>query len=153
MVQKDLGEPQVVCFIVWEMFMSPSKELSVGGSHGDMPGHISRTYKDRMTAPFVTTLDTATGKLDRTEFPNYFREESCKKNWTRLFAQLHARMKKRNLEDAMMLGWFTDVPAQKEELVYWKDVSGNLPWVSHRAFHGQACCRAGHQGGLQYEHP
>ncbi len=152
-VQKDLGEPQVVCFIVWEMFMSPSKELSVGGSHGDMPGHISRTYKDRMTAPFVTTLDTATGKLDRTEFPNYFREESCKKNWTRLFAQLHARMKKRNLEDAMMLGWFTDVRAREGGACLLEGRQRRSALGLARAFHGQACCRAGHQGGLQYEHP
>jgi hypothetical protein len=133
-VQKNLGEPRIVCFIVWEMFMSPSQDVSVGGSHGDMPGYISRTYKDRMTAPFVTTLDTATGKLQRTEFPNYFTDENCKANWTKLFAQLRERMKKRRLEDAMMLGWFTDVRARKEELAYWKDVTGDLPWVSHAHF-------------------
>ena len=38
---------------------------------------------------------------------------------------------KRGLEQAMMLGWFTDTRARKEEFAYWKDVSGDLPWVSH----------------------
>ncbi len=35
--EKNLGKPKLVCFIVWDIFLLPSKELSVGGAHSDMP--------------------------------------------------------------------------------------------------------------------
>jgi hypothetical protein len=133
--QKDLGEAQIVCFIVWEIFMSRSKELSLGGSHGDMPGWLNR-FKDRMTDPVVTltTPDPQTGKPARASFPDYFTDAASKARWRKLFAQLRERMRKRGLEQAMMLGWFTDCRAQKEEIDFWRDVTGDMPWVSHAHF-------------------
>lgn len=130
--QKNLGKPKLVCFIVWEIFMLPKRGLSVGRNHGDMPRALSR-FKDRMTAPFVTTttMNPATGKLDRVSFPSYFTDAKSKTQWKKLFDALRARMKKRGLEDTMMLGWITDNRAQKEEFTFWNDVTGDLPWVSH----------------------
>ena len=134
-VEQNLGKPQIVCFIVWDVFLSRSKDLSLGGSHGDMPGWISR-YKDRMTAPFVTLTspDPQTGKLERTSFPDYFTNDASKSLWQKLFTQIRQRMGKRGLEQAMMLGWFTDCRAQKEEISFWREVTGDLPWVSHAHF-------------------
>ena len=133
--EKNLGRPKLVCFIVWDIFLLPSKELSVGGAHSDMPSESNR-YKDRPTAPFVTlaTPDPATGKLAKAAFPNYFNDADCQSQWKKLFAQLRRRMKMRGLEQTMMLGWFTDVRAQKGELSFWSDVTGDLPWVSHAHF-------------------
>ena len=130
--QQNLGKPKLVCFIVWDIFMLPSKELSLGGAHSDMPGSISR-FKDRPTTPVVTltTPDPETGKLAKATFPNYFTDADSKAQWTKLFEQLRQRMRKRGLEQAMMLGWFTDVRAQKGEITFWRDVTGDLPWVSH----------------------
>jgi hypothetical protein len=34
----------------------------------------------------------------------------------------------------MMLGWFSDTRAKKEELKFWREVTGDLPWVSHAHF-------------------
>jgi hypothetical protein len=133
--EKNLGRPKLLCFIVWDIFLLPSKDLSVGGAHSDMPADISR-YKGRPTAPSVTltTLDPLTGKLAKATFPNYFTDADCRAQWKNLFAQLRQRMKKRGLEQAMMLGWFTDVRAQKGELRFWSEVTGDLPWVSHAHF-------------------
>jgi hypothetical protein len=133
--QQNLGTPQIVCFIVWDIFLSRSKDLSLGGSHGDMPGWVSR-FKDRMTAPFVTltTREEQTGKHGRTSFPDYFTDAASKALWQKLFNQLRERMSSRKLEQAMMLGWFTDCRAQKEEIDFWRDVTGDLPWVSHAHF-------------------
>ncbi len=60
-------------------------------------------------------------------------------------------MKKRGLEQAMMLGWFTDVRAQKGELRFWSEVTGDLPWVSHAHF--QDWKGRGHQDRLHDQHP
>ena len=129
---QNLGKPKLVCFLVWDIFLLPSKELSVGGAHGDMPGQISR-YADRPTAPAVTltTRDPATGRLAKATFPNYFTDAACRTHWRKLFGELRERMRKRGLERTMMLGWFTDVRAQKGELSFWSEVTGDLPWVSH----------------------
>lgn len=130
--EKNLGKPKLVCFLVWDIFLLPSKDLSVGGAHSDMPGDVSR-FPGRPTAPAVTltTPDLLTGKLAKATFPNYFTDAACRAQWKKLFTQLHERMKQRGLEQAMMLGWFTDVRAQKGELRFWSEVSGDLPWVSH----------------------
>jgi len=132
---QNLGRPKLLCFIVWDVFLLPAKELSVGGAHSDMP-HESSRYKDRPTVPGVTltTTDPATGKPAQATFPDYFADAECKAQWTRLFTALHERMRKRGLEQAMMLGWFTDVRAQKGELAFWSEVSGDLAWVSHAHF-------------------
>ncbi len=145
--QENLGQPKIVCFIVWEVFLLPSRELSVGGGHSDIPKQISR-HENRMTAPFVTTVDPATGELDRTSFPDYFTDPECKAQWQDLFRELRARMKQRGLEEAMMLGWFTDVRAQREELDFWREVTGNLPWVSH-AHHSIATISRGRDLGIK----
>ncbi len=104
-------------------------------------------YKDRPTAPVVTltTTDPATGKLAKATFPNYFTDADCRAQWTKLFDALRERMKKRGLEQAMMLGWFTDVRAQKGEIDFWSDVTGDLPWVSHA--HYKIGKDLGHQTG------
>jgi len=34
----------------------------------------------------------------------------------------------------MMLGWFSDFRAQKGEMTFWGEVTGDLPWVSHSHF-------------------
>jgi len=84
-----------------------------------------------MRAPFVTTVDPATGQVGRVSFPGYYNDPACKAHWTKLFQELRARLEQRGLADTMMLGWFTDVRAQKEEVEFWGQVTGDLPWVSH----------------------
>ena len=128
--EKNLGHPKLVCFIVWDIFLLPIGDTS---GHGSRVRDIDRV-KDRMTCPYVTTLDPATRTLDRASFPGYPADAACKQQWQKLFGELRARMKKRGLEDAMMLGWFSDTRARKEELDFWREVAGDLPWVSHGHF-------------------
>jgi len=133
--EKNLGKPKLVCFIVWDIFLLPSKEASVGGGHGTEE-KLHLDLKDRPTAPSVTltTKDPATGQQAVEFFPNYFTDADTKKIWTKLFGELRKRMKQRGLEEAMMLGWFTDFRAQQGEVDFWNDVTGGLPWVSHAHF-------------------
>jgi hypothetical protein len=83
----------------------------------------------------LTTTDPTTGKLARATFPNeYFKDEALEAQWRKHFGELRQRMRKRGLEEAMMLGWFTDYRARKDEISFWGRVTGELPWVSHSHF-------------------
>jgi len=128
--EQNQGKPKVVCFIVWDIFMLPV---------GDRSGHGARVQgidkvKDRMTTPNVTSLDPATGDVNRLALTGYSPADAAGTPWRQLFVQLRTRMAARGLEQAMMLGWFSDVQARKDEIAFWRQVSGNLPWVSHGHF-------------------
>ena len=84
----------------------------------------------------VTVVDPATQKTKLVELPTHFNAGASRPLWKPLLDALHARMKARGLEDTMMLGLEDDVWASKEELVLFKEISGDLPWVMQVARRG-----------------
>jgi Glycoside hydrolase 123, catalytic domain/Glycoside hydrolase 123, N-terminal domain len=124
----NMGKPEVVCFPIWDIYL--------GGNDGfkDEYSHNQRYVKARSTfagkGPLVTILDPATGKTKTENVPIY-SDAKMKDVWTSLFRELRRRMKKRGLEDAMMLGLMSDDWPTKAENAFYKEVSGDLPWVSH----------------------
>jgi len=130
--QKNLGKPKIVCFVVWDLFLLSADDVDESEKRPNANLGLFKT--GRPTGPIVTltTPDPATGKLATATFPNkYFRNEGIKTLWKRLFGQLRERMKKRGMEDAMMIGWFSDYRARNDEIGFWGAVTGNLPWVTH----------------------
>lgn len=121
--EKNLGKPKIICFLAWDVYLLPKGD-------GRTSGTIDRLVPDRVIRPAVSVLDPASKKV-KTEFiPNY-DDPAMKEAWKTLFDGLHARLKKRGLEDKMMIGCMTDGKPSKEEIYFWKDVTGDLPWVSH----------------------
>jgi hypothetical protein len=51
--------------------------------------------------------------------------------WKAMFDELHKRLKARGWEEAMMIGCMCDTKPNKEDIYFWRDVTGDLPWVSH----------------------
>jgi hypothetical protein len=54
--------------------------------------------------PLVTVVDPATQKTELVSLPTHFDAAASKPLWKPLFDQLHERMRRRGLENAMMIG-------------------------------------------------
>ena len=133
LAEKHLGKPKIVVFNVWDVYMIPKKNPTAGqgGGHRRMVGSFDAEQAAKMgTGPLVTVVDAKGGKTDSAYLPTFF-EPAAKGIWQPLFAALRQRMKRRGLEDAMMLGMVTDAYPSKEEVTLLKELSGALPWVSH----------------------
>ena len=118
---ENLGQPKVLCFIAWEVYLLPVNDNS----------RLGRTLgKERNVQPKVSILDPATGKVSTEAVPNY-DDPAMKPVWKSLFDQLRKRLAARGLEPAMMVGWMCDSKPSKEEVFFWREVTGDLPWVSH----------------------
>jgi len=126
--EKNLGKPKLVIFLVWDICMS-AKSLERG-----LWGGESEVRKNRESllgkGPRVTVLDPVTKGIDTLILPRYEDPES-KALWQPMFAEIIKRMKKRGLEKTMMLGIMPDLWPNKEEVNFWKDVSGGLAWAIH----------------------
>jgi len=143
LAEKHMGKPKIVAFIVWDVYLFP-KDLK---PQGGFAGRFVRDGNDPLAGkgPLVTTLDPQTGKTANAHLSLY-GDPRAKAPWESLFAKLRDRMKRRGLDQAMMLGFVTDVWPTKEELTFFKEVTGDLPWVMHshppyrpgRTLHGLA---------------
>ena len=124
--EEHLGKPKMVTFQVWDLYLA---ERSLGRSIKTPEVKAARQALSGK-GPRVTVLDPATGKTEPLYLPR-FEDPASKALWQPLFAELHARMKRRGLEKTMMLGMISDVRASKEEVAFLHEVSGGLPWASH----------------------
>jgi len=120
-----MGTPKVVVFGVWDLYL-----YRAGGVAYAYVGSQTKQKADKLAGqgPQVTMVDSA-GKVELGRLPPYL-DPSSKALWKPLFDQLRARMKKRGLERAMMLGTITDAWASKEQVQFLQDVGADFPWVS-----------------------
>jgi len=138
--ERHMGKPKAIIFVVWDVYMLPKK--------GDAAASLVKT-RDKITienldkmggnyglGPKVTLLDTATQKTELTTLPTLSEAEDSKALWRPLFDQLHALLKKRGLDEAMMLGILYDTWATKEDMAFFREVAGDVPWAiqSHEGF-------------------
>jgi hypothetical protein len=146
LVQKNVGRKlKVVAFNVWEVYLftgagavAVSEEDKKDGYTFIHKNAAALRWQMRNQGPAVTGLDPATGKTDTIYLPR-FEDPAAKAAWKPLFAELHKRMAKRGLEDAMAVAMVSDIWPNKAENDVIAEVSGNLPWVNHT-----------HGGGYQY---
>ncbi len=122
--EKNLGKPKLVCFIAWEVYLLPRESIE------RVTSEINKKAPDRVVQPAVSLLNPVTKKVTTAFVPNY-DNPAMKTIWKALFTELRARMKKRGLEKEMTMGWMCDSKPTKEEIAFWKDVNGDLPWVTH----------------------
>jgi len=131
--QKNLGDLRLVVFYVWDAYLARSFRKQSFAERPDAPGQAQERWDIRQKGRTVTMLDPATGATEPGFLPHY-DDPASPAIWKPLFAELRARMRQRGLEQTMALGMVTDLEPSKEELLFLKDVSGNLPWVAHSHF-------------------
>ncbi len=123
-----IGRPRVVCFVVWDIYMGQ------GGGYKDTWSHNRALVSERMKyagkGPMVTVLDPESGSTE-TQHVAPYSDPASKEHWTRLFEELHSRMRERGLEETMMIGLMSDDWPTREEDEFYAEVSRGLPWVSH----------------------
>ncbi len=127
-IEKNLGQPKMVIFQVWDICMSLDS-LKRGLWGGDTDTKHNR--EELMgKGPRVTALDPKTGEATVLTLPRY-EDPASKALWQPLYAELRQRMVKRGLEKTMLLGLMPDLWPNQEEVVFWNNLSGGLPWAIH----------------------
>ncbi len=133
LAERRCGTPKIVVFYVWDVFLVPregGRQSGGTGGHRRMVDYIDANDGVRGLRPTVTTVDAAGRTVGERDLPAY-TDPAGAAAWRALFAELRARMRRRGLEEAMMLGMVTDARPTPEEVAFFHDVSGGLPWVSH----------------------
>ena len=128
--EKNLGKPKQVYFLVWDICMSlKSLERGLWGKEKGKDTYDNRTEL-LGKGPRVTVLNPVTNSTSVVTLPRY-EDAKSKALWQPMFAEVIKRMKKRDLDKTMMLGLMPDLWPNKEEVTFWKDISGGLPWAIH----------------------
>jgi len=127
--EQHMGKPAIVAFLVWDVLLLPKMEDRNAKDQPRAVRWVNRV-KDRKAAPTVTVVDPVTRKAEPVTLPVY-ANRSSEGLWTPLFAELRRCMRKRGLEDAMMMGFITDGQPSRGEFAFLKKASSGLPWVSH----------------------
>jgi len=125
---KNLGKPKLVIFLVWDICLSKDS-LNRGLWGKDTPtGEMRKELLGR--GPRVTAIDPATKEANFIFLPRY-EDPASKALWQPMWAEVRKKMAARGLDKTMMLGIMPDLWPNKEEVAFWKDVSGDLAWAIH----------------------
>jgi hypothetical protein len=129
--QKNLGNPKLTIFLVWDICQS--KDALTRGLWGkDQGGGATIEARQGLLGkgPRVTALDPATKEANFIFLPRY-EDPSSKSLWQPVWTEVRKKMAARGLEKTMMLGIMPDLWPNKEEVTFWKDVTGGLSWAIH----------------------
>jgi len=133
-----MGRPKIVVLNAWDAYLStpageiiPDEEVTDRRAHKMSFKHMEDARRAlRGKGPVVTLVDSEGGDPRMLNLPRY-EDPDSREFWRPVWSQLRQRLKKRGLEDAMMIGMFTDDWPQKQEIDALHDLSGGLPWVCH----------------------
>ncbi len=141
--QENLGEIDKVILYAWDAYLAghidrrgdPLEERPEVDE--DAPRHQRENQLRRQKqwdlyqkGVTVTFLNPESGETEPGRLPHYEEEESHE-IWKPVYDELRARMRERGLEDALHLGTATDHQPSREQAEFLKEVSGDLPWISH----------------------
>ena len=135
--EKNMGKPQIVVLYVWENYMIRKGELATGAA----AAHEQQRIVEQMEkegglmgkGPAVSVYDPAT-KAVTMEYLPHFTDPASKAQWKPLFAELTARLAKRGLGKAAMLGMLNDCWPTKAEVEFFKDLAPDMQWALHAHF-------------------
>jgi len=123
----------VVCLYAWEKYAG---QFALGGRGEDLPGGGGLK---------VTRYDPGTGKTEDLEGPKFSAPEEFKAFWAPVYKEIEARMAKRGLTDATMLGMNSELArVRKEAIVALQPLLPKAKWVANP----HADCRGGSMYGL-----
>ncbi len=143
-VQEHLGEPEIVVFYVWDAYLvmefrgstreeKPEITAEEGSYAYQQQRRAVQQWERRQEGLAVTIVDEATGEVEDGHIELY-TDEGARERWEPVFATLRQKMAERGLEDAMALGMVTDLEPLREEVEFFNEITGHLPWVSHSHF-------------------
>jgi hypothetical protein len=135
--EKQMGKPQIVVLYAWDNYMIRKGDVATGAA----AAHEQQRILDEMEkeggimgkGPAVTVLDPKT-KAATTEYLPHYTDPASKALWKPVFAEITARLTKRGLAKAAMLGMINDCWPTKAEVEFFKDVAPDMPWVLHAHF-------------------
>ena len=131
--EKHMGRPKRVVLWVWDIYLIQKDKMRPTSSH-DQEGrafrHLNKLGAKLGTGPLVTVLDPRTGQSDSVYLPR-FDHPSARGLWQPLLRELRNRLKRRGLEDSLLLGMMSDAWPTRQEAEFFKEISGGLPWASH----------------------
>ena len=127
LVEKYQGKPSVVCISVWDLFLT----LRADGPYevAYVSKEVIQDYANiKGKGPEVTLLTN--GKTSDLILPRYDMPEA-KPLWKPLIDQLKDILKKRKLDQSLMLGLESDARVDAPHLAFWKDLLPDAKWVHH----------------------
>ncbi len=134
--EKNMGKPKLLVFVVWDVYMLPknAKEDPHGiafrvRSHLE---HMEKIGGEYGIGPMVTVLsDGADGEVSRENviMPSHLDAATSRPLWQPLFDQLRERLRNRGMEKIAMLGLLHDTWATKQEVQFFDDITGGMPWA------------------------
>ncbi len=125
-LDKDLD---LVVFYAWDAYMVLKHRKTSFEERPKEPGQAQQRWDMRQQGLTVTMLNEETGETEPGGLPLYTDPKS-KEIWAPVYKELRERMKRRGLEDAMVLGMVNDLEPSREEIEFLNEVSG-LSWVCH----------------------
>ncbi len=134
--QENLDEIDMVVFYAWDIYLGGDRDERPE-VNPDSPRYGQRQQRKAQRrwdavqeGLTVTMLDPQTGETEPGHLPHYLSEGS-RELWRPVYDELRRRMRERGLEEAMTLGALSDAHPSREEVVFFNEVTGNLPWMSH----------------------
>jgi len=136
--EKNMGKPKLLIFLVWDVYMLPKSSLE--NPHGitfrvrDQVQYMEKIGGEYGLGPMVTVQSAgADGTVTRENvvMPPHLDAAASRPLWQPLFDQLRQRLRNRGMEDKMMLGLFHDSWATKQEVQFFQDITGGIPWAMH----------------------
>ncbi len=139
--QRELGTVKQVVIYLWDAYLATEhrgrrldEEPKVTAPEGSYEyGNQMRAWRQwklRAGGVMVTIVDAATGAVEEGWFPPYSDERS-EAIWKPFFTELRERLRRRGLEDQLLLGTITDLEPSKDDAKFLEQVSGGIPWVAH----------------------
>ena len=145
-----MGKPRLVVLFAWELYMMPDKWAMsdeeaaklAAGANNDGRSRAATIVQARQAAnikkgggtlgrgPLVTAVDPATRQVQLVELARYDKGAD-KAAWKALYDGVRQRLRKRGLDQVMMLGVLSDSQPSRAEAEFLNQASGNLPWVIH----------------------
>jgi hypothetical protein len=119
-----MGQPKIVVLQVWDLYMSSRESAGVRFREG-----IEKSGLQFQGGPKVTVVDPAAGGKPQIDTLPKLADPSSKPLWRGLILQVREHMRKRNLDKSLMFGMFTDACPTKEDLLFFKELAPDLPWV------------------------
>ena len=135
--EKTMGEPRVIVFVVWDIYMMPNAD-SVQTIEQDsryrgkeLVTNNEDLAKHRTGQPMVTVVDPGTGETTVENLPPMYDQAASRPLWKPVFDGIRERLKKRGLEETMMLGLASDIYPSKPEVELLGELTGDAPWAVH----------------------
>ncbi|HUV39015.1 MAG TPA: hypothetical protein VMY39_05345, partial [Planctomycetota bacterium] len=124
------GKPRIVCLYVWDLSLEGGSSW-VNKTMGTMTDEVIKEREEHAKlaqGPVVTSLDPATGKVERLQLPQYSDAGSFELHRP-LYEKLREILKKRGLLDKVVLGIPLDPKPTKEVVDLFARLMPDAPWV------------------------